>query len=165
MKNRILLLLICCTLNFPGAASASEPVNACSVVTHEEVEQATGVTMSGAQLTEFEAPFMRGTTLCHFDCLEGRYYKRYVNIILTAADSENEAVVKYRDAVSLIPDPLVVKGLGDEAVWGVDLARPRGGLNIRKGRYYLEVKVNVEDEKKNLEQSKALAERILPRLP
>lgn len=165
MKNRILAAWMVWAFLFPGAASASEPVNACSVVTHEEVEQATGVPMSAGQLTEFEAAFMRGTTLCHFDCLEGRYYKRFVNIELTTSDSVNDAVVKYRDSVSLIPEPAVIEGLGDEAVWGVDLSRPKGGLNVHKGRYYLEIKVNVEDEKKNLEQSKALAERILTRLP
>lgn len=165
MKNRIFTLFLVCICCFPVAASASEPINACSLVTHDEVEQATGVEMSGGRLTEFDTPFMRGTTLCHFDCLEGRYYKRFVNIELTTADSHNDAVVKYRDAVSLIQSPEVIDGLGDEAVWGVDLSRPKGGLNIRQGRHYLEVKVNVEDEKKNLERSRALAERILTRLP
>ena len=164
MKKTILLLVIVFACRFPGAASASDPVDACSVVTHDEVEQATGVSMSGGRLTEFEAPFMRGTTVCHFDSLERKHFKRYVNIELTVADTENEALIKYRDAVSLIHSPAVIKGFGEEAVWGVDLSRPKGGLNVHQGRYYLEIKVNREDEKKNLEQSEKLAEKILKRL-
>lgn len=164
MKRYILFPAIVLACLCSGAASASDAIDACSVVTHDEVEQATGVKMSGGVLTEFEEAFMRGTTLCHFESLEGRYYKRYVHIELTEAESEQEAVVKYSDAVSLIPAPEVIEGFGNEAVWGVDLSRPKGGLNIRQGRFYLEIKVNREDEKKNLEQSEILAEKVLQRL-
>jgi hypothetical protein len=164
MKKTILILCIVFACWFPGAVSASDQINACSVVTHAEAEEAAGVQLAEGRLTEYEAVFMQGTTLCHFESLDAMLYKSFVSVQLTAAESEDDAVEKFNDAVYLILSPEDIKGFGEKAVWGGDIFQPKGGLHVLHGRYYFEVKVNREDGKKNLEQSKILAEKILERL-
>lgn len=164
MKKTILILCIVFACWFPGAASASDQIKACSVVTHAEAEEAAGVQLAEGRLTEYEAVFMQGTTLCHFESLDAMLYKSFVSVELTAAESEDDAVEKFNDAVYLILSPEDIKGFGEKAVWGGDIFQPKGGLHVLQGKYYFEVKVNREDGKKNLEQSKILAEKILERL-
>jgi hypothetical protein len=164
MKNTVLFLFLIFASWFFGSASASDRINACSVITHAEAEQAADVELAEGRLTEYEAIFMQGTTLCHFESRDTMRYKSFVSIELTVAESEDDAATRFNDAVYLILSPEEIKGIGEKTVWGGDPFQPKGGLHVLQGKYYFEVKVNREDGKKNLEQAKTLAEKILERL-
>lgn len=164
MKNTVLFLFFILAFWFSGAASASDQINACSVITRAEAEQAADVELAEGRLTEYEAIFMQGTTLCHFESQDAMRYKSFVSVELTAAESEDDAAARFKDAIYLILSPEEIEGIGEKTVWGGNPFQPKGGLHVLQGRYYFEVKVNREDGKKNLEQAKTLAEKILERL-
>ncbi|MDW7774032.1 MAG: hypothetical protein SCH71_14190 [Desulfobulbaceae bacterium] len=165
MMKKITILLFIVSLSWLPAATAAEPIKACQVVTRTEAEKAAGVHVADGRLTEFEEKIMQGTTLCHFESLDAEHYKRFVSIELTVAASDAEAAEKFSDALSLVNAPETVKGIGEEAAWGGAISGPKGGLNIRQGKYYLQIKVSRGDEKKNLQQAEILAKKALPRLP
>jgi hypothetical protein len=159
-KLAVCICLISACLVSP-IVHASEEITACSIVDRGDVEKAAGVQLGIGQLTTFDAKFMQGTTLCHFESLDGKHYKRFVNIELTEASSADEAKQKYDDALAITGSAEPINGLGDQAAWGDDIGRPRGGLNILHTRYYLEIKVNREDGKQNRNQAIFLARKIL----
>ncbi|MDY0351952.1 MAG: hypothetical protein RBR09_11910 [Desulfobulbaceae bacterium] len=164
MKEAILCVVIAIACTFPAALSAEDGLNACSVLTHAEAEEAAGVQLAEGRLTEYQAIFMQGVTLCHFESLDPMQYKNFVSVELTVGESREDAVKKFDDAVYLIFSPEDINALGDKAVWGGDVFQPKGGLHVLQDRYYLAVKVNRADGQDNLENSRMLTKIILERL-
>ncbi|HHO48559.1 MAG TPA: hypothetical protein ENN06_08950 [Desulfobacteraceae bacterium] len=164
MKEVILCIVFVIACTFPAALSAEDRVNACSVLTHAEAEEAAGVQLAEGQLTEYEAIFMQGVTLCHFESRDPMQYKNFVSVQLTVGESREDAAQKFDEAVYLILSPEDIEGFGDKAVWGGDVFQPKGGLHVLRDGYYFAVKVNRADGKDNLANSRMLAERILERL-
>jgi hypothetical protein len=164
MKNTIVWLLLTAVCFFPLRAAA-DALNACSVITHGEAEKAAGVNLAAGRLTEYEARFMQGITLCHFESLDGKHYTRFVSIELAVSDTRQEAREKFNAGISMIDSPESVRDIGEEAAWSGNLSSPRGGLNVLAGRFYLVIKVNTENERKDHRQARELAGKILDRLP
>ena len=164
MKKFFWCVVLVCLFWGPQAAMGEEAINACGLVSHEAAEKVAGVKLAPGQLTEFDMPIMRNTTLCHYESLDSKHHRRFVNIELTRAESGEEAGEKFRDALDLMSSPQHVSGLGDEAAWGGDISRPRGGMVVRQGRYMLEVKVGGGSDRANRNMAEKLAGQALEKL-
>ncbi len=148
--------------------AVADQINACSLITKKEAQKAVDVKLSDGTFTDmFEASgsaIMKGKTLCHFESLDKKHYKRFVSVDLSLKETQADAAQAFDDLTALIQSPEPVKGIGEKAIWGGISTTPFGGLHVLNGKYYIIIKLDAGKEKKSFNQAKKLAKIAIGRL-
>lgn len=168
MKITKLLMLTGWIVAFSATLAMADLLTACDLMTVEEAQKAAGVKLAQGQLTDLVQvsgmTFMKGKTLCHFESLDGKHWKRFVGVELSQKDSSEEAAAEYSQLIKAIDTSRTVSGIGDKAIWAGSSFTPNGGLHVLSGSCCLHIKINTEDENNDLKQAKALADFALKRM-
>ncbi len=166
-KSVFYIFLIFLFLTLPLTAVADD-MSACNLITKKEAQKAAGVKLSNGNFTDMftasGSPVMKGKTLCHFESLDGKHYKRFVSVDLTVKKTQADAAQSFKDQTAMIQSPEPVKGIGEKAIWGGIVKTPFGGLHVLTQKYYFIIRINAGKEKKSFKQAKKLAAIALGRL-
>jgi len=148
--------------------SVADDINACGLVTKKEAQKAAGVKLAKGRLTDMAAvsgsTIMAGKTLCHFESLDRKNYKRFVSVDLSVKDTKAAASQYFKDFTAMIKSPEPVNEIGEKAIWGGVIKTPFGGLHVLKGKYYFIIKIDSGKEKNSFNQAKKLATAALKKL-
>ncbi len=158
LKAGVVLLLLTV---FWGIAQASEPFNSCGLLTQEEAEVLLGEPVKGPELKETKNPL--GQKMCLYSTVSS---SRLIQIsVIRTADmapkirKQGQSASKiYRTTKEMLDPMEQVEGVGDDACWGTP------GLHILKGAIYVLVSVGNTSKRENLELTRRIAEKVLPRL-
>lgn len=156
-----LLLLAACGGSGGGApAPATGPVEACSLVTQEEVADALGVPVGEPESDEFggeEGGAVRVTT-CSFGSSS---LSNLVSASILARESTPEEVTAaFQSNRSQATSPEPVSGLGEDAFWSSQPPQ----MHILKGNVYLIIQTRLSDQPGAFDEAKELAKKAVKRL-
>lgn len=137
----------------------TESFDITSLITKEEAENAIGMEVKDAIITEQEAI---GQVQCFYDGVELDIETGFVQLSILRTENmpDNGQTVEgiYSDIKDNDLDKEAIDEIGDDAFWGT------GGLHVLKGDVYFNISVGNSDVKGNIEICKNLAKIVLERL-
>jgi hypothetical protein len=147
----------------PGNNKPTQNLDACNLLTKDDVESFLGEKVGTPATTHTEA--MGNTvTQCRYGALSGN---KRVGLLLRQAATADEAAKIFRQARDASKElsgaePQVIDGLGESAYWtGGNLKQ----LNVLKGDAWLIITANSGSGTDPLQASMSVSRRILARMP
>lgn len=158
----------------PAVSSAKTPLDACSLLTSDEIKSVQGEAVESAQAT----PPSEGEVASSQCFFKLPTFTNSISLQVTQKGSKPGATDAKQAWRKMFPPekleeretaggqkkipPRKIPGLGEEALW---TGGPTGGLYVLQGSYYIRVSVGgADDEETKIKKSIALAELILKRL-
>lgn len=152
------------------ASPAGGVLNPCMLVSSEDAAEALGGPVKEGQLKGAANPL--GQSICFYEG-QAEGAMRFVQISLVATQGMNDSLREsgysaaklFADSKKLLGKPKAISGLGEQAFWGGNGLKAGAGLHVLGKDVYLNITVASGDKKRNLEEAKSLAEKVLERLP